>query len=100
VITAGFSITLNPSLFFQLLPICQNVRFQQWDQFVFNSNVAGTTYAWSNNNTGIGLASNGTGNISSYTAQIILQLKLLQVQLLLMVLLMVVPAIRFLLPLL
>jgi hypothetical protein len=30
--------------------------------------VTGTTYTWSNNNTGIGLAATGTGNISSYTA--------------------------------
>ncbi|MBN9296993.1 MAG: gliding motility-associated C-terminal domain-containing protein [Filimonas sp.] len=34
----------------------------------FNSNVAGTTYAWSNNNTSIGLAASGSGDIASFTA--------------------------------
>ena len=35
---------------------------------VFTSQVAGTTYAWSNNNPSIGLASNGTGDIASFVA--------------------------------
>jgi gliding motility-associated-like protein len=34
----------------------------------FTSPVAGTTYAWTNDNTGIGLGANGTGNIVSFTA--------------------------------
>ncbi|MCH2228860.1 MAG: gliding motility-associated C-terminal domain-containing protein [Crocinitomicaceae bacterium] len=34
----------------------------------FTSATAGTTFAWSNNNTNIGLAANGTGNISAFNA--------------------------------
>jgi gliding motility-associated-like protein len=34
----------------------------------FSGTVAGTTYFWTNNNTAIGLAANGSGNISSFTA--------------------------------
>jgi len=32
----------------------------------FNSNVAGSTYSWSNNNTSIGLGASGNGNIASF----------------------------------
>ena len=35
---------------------------------VFASQVAGTTYTWSNNSPSIGLASNGTGDIASFVA--------------------------------
>ncbi len=34
----------------------------------FTGTVAGTIYNWTNNNTGIGLAASGTGNIASFTA--------------------------------
>jgi gliding motility-associated-like protein len=33
----------------------------------FSSSTAGTTYSWTNSNTAIGLAENGTGNISAFT---------------------------------
>jgi gliding motility-associated-like protein len=35
---------------------------------IFNGAVSGTTYNWSNNNTSIGLAATGTGNIPSFAA--------------------------------
>ncbi len=35
---------------------------------ILGSNVTGATYAWSNNNATIGLATSGTGNIASFTA--------------------------------
>jgi hypothetical protein len=35
---------------------------------VFTGTVTGTVYSWANNNTSIGLASTGTGNIASFTA--------------------------------
>lgn len=35
---------------------------------IFNGTVAGTIYTWGNNNTAIGLAASGTGNIPSFTA--------------------------------
>lgn len=34
----------------------------------FTGSAAGATYNWTNNNTSIGLAANGTGNIASFTA--------------------------------
>ncbi|MBW6483437.1 MAG: PKD domain-containing protein [Vicingaceae bacterium] len=34
----------------------------------FTSPVAGSTFAWTNSNTAIGLAANGTGNIAAFTA--------------------------------
>ena len=34
----------------------------------FSGTVVGTTYFWTNNNTAIGLAANGSGNISTFTA--------------------------------
>ena len=34
----------------------------------FTSAISGTTYSWVNNNTSIGLAANGTGNIAAFTA--------------------------------
>ena len=36
--------------------------------FNFRSTVAGTTYAWTNSNTSIGLAASGSGNIAPFTA--------------------------------
>ena len=35
----------------------------------FSGDVAGTTFAWTNSNTAIGLATSGTGNIPSFTAK-------------------------------
>ncbi|NTW31314.1 MAG: hypothetical protein HGB12_01545 [Bacteroidetes bacterium] len=34
----------------------------------FSGTLSGTTYSWTNNNTSIGLAASGTGNISAFTA--------------------------------
>jgi len=34
----------------------------------FTSTITGTTYAWTNSNTAIGLAASGTGNVPSFTA--------------------------------
>lgn len=34
----------------------------------FSSNVAGSTYSWTNSNTAIGLAASGTGNFAAFTA--------------------------------
>lgn len=40
----------------------------------YTSNVVGATYTWSNSNTAIGLAANGTGNLPSFTASNVLQI--------------------------
>jgi gliding motility-associated-like protein len=44
--------------------LCGN---QQTAAVDFNSNVAGTTYSWTNDNTTIGLPSNGNGTINPFT---------------------------------
>ncbi|MDR1356931.1 MAG: hypothetical protein LBJ58_04590 [Tannerellaceae bacterium] len=38
-------------------------------QKTFSSSTAGVTYTWTNNNTAIGLAASGTGNLPQFTAQ-------------------------------
>jgi len=47
------------------LTFCNN---EQTIQYVFSSNIAGTTYEWTNDNPSIGLAANGTGNLPVFTA--------------------------------
>lgn len=63
-----FAIVVNPTP--DVLPInnqtlCNGSATTAVD---FTGNVAGTTYSWTNNNTGIGLAGAGSGNITSFTA--------------------------------
>lgn len=41
---------------------------KQAGPFVFTSSLSGTTFTWTNNQPGIGLASSGTGNINAFTA--------------------------------
>jgi gliding motility-associated-like protein len=63
-----FAITVNPIPTMADpadLIYCNN---QTTTPIVFTSNVTGTSYAWSNPNPNIGLGSNGTGNIGSFTA--------------------------------
>ena len=63
-----FTITVNPTVDVdqpnnQLL--CKN---DPTSAIIFGSNVSGATFAWTNNNTLIGLAASGTGDIPSFTA--------------------------------
>jgi len=66
----SFNITVNPS------PIMDPVGTQFYcnenptDVISFNSNLPGTVYNWTNNNTSIGLAANGSGSIPSFTPAI------------------------------
>jgi gliding motility-associated-like protein len=63
-----FTITVNPipeMVDPADLVFCNN---QTTTPIIFTSNVIGTSYAWSNPDPNIGLASNGTGNIGSFTA--------------------------------
>ena len=63
-----FTITVNPipdMVDPADLVFCNN---QTTTPIVFTSNVTGTAYSWSNPDPNIGLASNGTGNIGSFTA--------------------------------
>jgi YVTN family beta-propeller protein len=66
--TRSFSITVNP------VPVMDDVEDlvacsgSTVATAVFGSNVAGTSYAWTNNLVSIGLASSGSGSIGSFTA--------------------------------
>lgn len=63
-----FGITVNPS------PVVNPVSSQNvctgnnTTAINFTGNVAGATYNWTNSNSSIGLAANGTGNVASFTA--------------------------------
>lgn len=46
--------------------ICVGADF---NAVVFSGSLAGTTYDWTNSNTNIGLAANGSGDIAAFTAQ-------------------------------
>ncbi len=62
-----FNITVNPIPNVNQpsdLTICNNASS---GLISFTGNVNGTIYEWTNSNTSIGLGSNGTGNISSFT---------------------------------
>jgi YD repeat-containing protein len=66
--TAVKAITVNP-IPDVIIPsdyaVCNGLTA---DSFVFSGSVSRTSYSWTNNNTGIGLASSGSGNISSFVA--------------------------------
>ena len=65
-----FKITVNP-----IATVTQTSDFivcneDPMSEIVFSgSNVTGTTYSWTNDNTTIGLAASGNGNISAFTAK-------------------------------
>lgn len=65
--TDQVNVTVNPS------PIITAVNNQticngsQTNAVTFADNLTGTTYAWTNNTTSIGLAASGTGNIAAFT---------------------------------
>lgn len=66
--TALSRITVNPLPTMSVPPsttICHNTNITA---SAFTSTVAGTTYAWSNSNTGIGLTASGIGNVPAFTA--------------------------------
>jgi hypothetical protein len=63
-----FTITVNPT------PVVATVTNQSLCNgantaaITFSANTGGTTFAWTNNNTSIGLAASGSGNIASFAA--------------------------------
>src|SRR5690606_35056324 len=67
--TQEFQITVYPTATFTTpkdLTVCNG---ENLENIVFGGgNISGTTYKWSNSNTSIGLASEGTGNITSFSA--------------------------------
>ncbi|MBI2280488.1 MAG: PKD domain-containing protein [Bacteroidetes bacterium] len=63
-----YSITVNPTPTVVVpsnIIICDGATTTTTN---FTSPTAGTTFSWTNDNTAIGLAANGTGNITSFTA--------------------------------
>ncbi|MFN4763941.1 PKD-like domain-containing protein [Gillisia sp. Q332] len=66
--TQEFQITVYPTATFTTpadLTVCNG---ENLENIVFGgSNISGTTYKWSNSNTSIGLAAEGTGNISTFS---------------------------------
>jgi hypothetical protein len=65
---ATFTITVNPRPAV-ILPadfaICNGASVPI---SIFSSNISGTTYTWTNSNSSIGLASNGSGNLPAFSA--------------------------------
>lgn len=66
--TKSFSITINPTPNVAQLPNQVLCNGEPSTAVNFTGTVAGTTFAWANNNSSIGLASAGLGNIPSFTA--------------------------------
>lgn len=64
----SFSITINPTP--TVAPVANQVHCngEATTAVIYTGTVAGTTYSWTNNNSSIGLASAGMGNIPSFTA--------------------------------
>jgi uncharacterized repeat protein (TIGR01451 family)/gliding motility-associated-like protein len=63
-----FTITVNPDIILTKpadIKVCTNNTVSE---IVFDSNITGTTYSWTNDNPRIGLATVGTGNISAFAA--------------------------------
>ncbi|MFC4263332.1 PKD domain-containing protein [Ferruginibacter yonginensis] len=63
-----FYITVNPVPIINVIPnqsLCEGANTTAIN---FSGNIATAVYSWTNNNTAIGLAANGTGNIPSFTA--------------------------------
>jgi gliding motility-associated-like protein len=61
------TITVNPSPVITAVPN-QSQCPGAFPAIAFSSNIVGTTYAWTNSNTAIGLGASGTGNLPAFTA--------------------------------
>ena len=61
-----FTITVNPSGQVNAVPNQVLCAGQSTTAVNFTTTVPGTTFNWTNNNTGTGLGANGTGNIASF----------------------------------
>ena len=65
---ATFTITVNPTPRAFVPPSQVLCERAMTTLISFTGPVTGTTYTWTNNNTGIGLGASGTGNIASFMA--------------------------------
>ncbi len=59
-----FTISSSPTV--DVIPNQAKCKGQQSDAIVFTGTLASTIYNWTNNNTAIGLAASGTGNINPF----------------------------------
>jgi hypothetical protein len=64
----NFTITVQPTPTVNAVANQVNCNNTATTAVTFTGNVAGTIYNWTNNNTSIGLAASGSGNIGSFTA--------------------------------
>ncbi len=67
-ISSIFPVVVNEPANVNTIPnqtVCSNTRT---DTVIFTGTVSGSTYSWINNNTSIGLAASGNGNINPFTA--------------------------------
>ena len=62
-----FHITVNPTSDVVSAPNQTLCNGDMTAPITFNGSISGTTYSWANNNTSIGLAASGTGNINPFT---------------------------------
>jgi uncharacterized delta-60 repeat protein/gliding motility-associated-like protein len=63
-----FTITVNPTPFVNAVANQTLCNGAATTAIGFSGVVSGTSYAWTNSNTSIGLAASGSGNIASFTA--------------------------------
>ena len=66
--TSTVNVTVNPSPIITAVSNQTVCRGAQTTAITFANNLTGTTYAWTNNTTSVGLAASGTGNIAAFTA--------------------------------
>ncbi len=64
-----FGITVNPTNEVNNIEDIVICNGEDFSEIVLSSNVAGTSYSWSNSNSGIGLPETGTGNIPAFSAE-------------------------------
>lgn len=64
----SFTITVNPTPTVNTVPNQTVCNGSTVGPINFSGPVAGTTFNWTNNNTSIGLAASGSGNIAAFTA--------------------------------
>ncbi len=63
-----FTYTVNPTPSVNVVSNQTLCNAAPTSPVVFSGSVSGTSYAWTNNTTSIGLGASGTGNIASFTA--------------------------------
>ncbi|MFH6959302.1 gliding motility-associated C-terminal domain-containing protein [Flavobacterium aquidurense] len=63
-----FTITVNPDIILTQPDDKKVCTKETVSEIIFNSNISGTSYSWTNDNPKIGLSAAGTGNVPAFTA--------------------------------